>query len=884
MTDSDDDRTQSFVALTSGTMVSHYKIIEKIGAGGMGEVYLAEDTKLNRKVALKFLPQHLCQDEDCRKRFTREAQAAAGLDHPNIAGIYEVGEFNGRPFFAMQVVEGQSLREVVAGKELPIERILEIVIQVCEGLQAAHDKGIIHRDIKPSNILIDGHGRVRIVDFGLAAVQGSEQLTKTGSTLGTIGYMSPEQVRGQETDHRSDLFSLGVVLYELTTKQNPFKRDSDAATLKAVSDDLPEPLARFKSGLPDGLQAIIDKALEKAPKTRYQHADGMVSDLMRLCQEASGQVVRTPVGPQRKRLRALAYLLSAIGVIAVGIIAVNLLFNSKERPVIVPEFRKITYTGDAYYSAISPDGTYYVYSRLDKNSGAMTVYVSDFEGGQAIPVFECDFAQSICWSPDGKELLIRAVDDTDTSEPPAVFLIPRFGGSVRKFAIPGTPNYWDIAWLPDGDRFVSIADGSRLIYVDKITGDTVVVQVAKLFSKASLGGVSPDGRWLSIIGNPEDQEFGLWLLSSDGTEIHKLGSGPFFSSCWLFSGDAVYAIEVSFNGFRMWRFNIDPNSGELEGEPIALISGLPPTFGLSISDDGRRLLCRQFPTIINLWRVFFQPGVDPALLRREQLTFGTGWISAPSISPDGEHMIYPAESGGDFHLFAQLIEGNDLTQLTHEGGMNSAPHWSPDGKRIAYLRIADLAMPLNWSLILMDKDGSSSRELLSLNGVAEVELDWSVDSLMLLSPDNHPFLLNLKSGDTSSSYLRSFEGELHYPHLSPDGKMIAACCRQGEGNVTYIWAFSINDGTRRLVSEIDSRVLGWSGDSKWIHFMTEDYVIAKVGVESGEVDTLTTLAGIDWTFDATDIVMSPDEKWAIYEVRQVQRDIYLIENFDPNVE
>ncbi len=279
-----DDRTQSFIALTSGTSVLHYKIIDKIGAGGMGEVYLAEDTKLNRKVALKFLPHHLCQDEDCRKRFTREAQAAAGLDHPNIAGIYEVGEYQNRPFYSMQLVEGQSLREVIRGKDLPIERILEIAIQVCEGLKAAHEKGIIHRDIKPSNILIDTHGRVRIVDFGLAAIRGSEHLTKTGSTLGTIGYMSPEQVRGKAVDKRSDLFSLGVILYELITKQNPFKRETEAATLKAVNDDIPHPLARYRADVPDGLQTFIDKSLEKNVDMRYQTAAGMISDLKRRLQ------------------------------------------------------------------------------------------------------------------------------------------------------------------------------------------------------------------------------------------------------------------------------------------------------------------------------------------------------------------------------------------------------------------------------------------------------------------------------------------------------------------------------------------------------------------------------------------------------------------------
>jgi len=313
--ESHDDKTQSFVALTSGTSVLHYKILEKIGSGGMGEVYLALDTKLNRKVALKFLPQHLCQDEDCRKRFAREAQAAAGLDHPNIAAIYEVGEFQDRPFYAMQIVEGQSLKDVITGKDLPIERILEIAIQVCEGLQAAHERGIIHRDIKPSNILIDGHSRVRIVDFGLAAVSGSEQLTKTGSTLGTIGYMSPEQIEGRETDARSDLFSLGVVLYELITKQNPFKRDSEAATLKAVSVDAPEPLARFKKGIPNGLQSIIDKVLEKEVKIRYQHADGLLSDLMRVKRSIeSGQSIVSgkPIESLTKRNLWVAAALIAV--------------------------------------------------------------------------------------------------------------------------------------------------------------------------------------------------------------------------------------------------------------------------------------------------------------------------------------------------------------------------------------------------------------------------------------------------------------------------------------------------------------------------------------------------------------------------------------------
>ena len=293
--ESHDDKTQSFLALTSGTSVLHYKILEKIGAGGMGEVYLALDTKLNRKVALKFLPPHLCRDDDCRKRFTREAQAAAKLDHPNIVPVYEVGEFMERPFFAMAHIEGRSLREIIKGGKLSIPDAVGFTMQICEGLHKAHESGVVHRDIKPSNIIIDAENRARIVDFGLATVSGEEKLTKTGSTLGTVGYMSPEQVEGKQVDHRSDLFSVGVILYEMLTGRRPFGGHTDAAVARSITDTPPEPIARYKSGTTGELQQIVDKALTKDPTLRYQHADGMLADLRRL-QLGASSATKSRVG------------------------------------------------------------------------------------------------------------------------------------------------------------------------------------------------------------------------------------------------------------------------------------------------------------------------------------------------------------------------------------------------------------------------------------------------------------------------------------------------------------------------------------------------------------------------------------------------------------
>jgi serine/threonine protein kinase/Flp pilus assembly protein TadD len=306
--DADDDRTRSHIALTQGTTVSHYRIAEKIGAGGMGEVYLAEDTKLKRQVALKFLPAHLAVDDDMRTRFTREAQAAAKLDHPNIVPVHEVSDFQSRPFIAMAHIEGKPLRDVMKKGKLSLSESVDLTMQICEGLNEAHNAGVVHRDIKPGNIIIDAKGRARILDFGLATVSGEDKLTKTGSTLGTVGYMAPEQIVGKKVDKRADLFSVGVILYEMITGRRPFTGDNDAAVVKAITDGTPEPIARFKSGVTGELQQILDKALAKDPLVRYQHADGMLADLRRPSIESASP----------KKSRAVLWAAAAIIIVVCG--------------------------------------------------------------------------------------------------------------------------------------------------------------------------------------------------------------------------------------------------------------------------------------------------------------------------------------------------------------------------------------------------------------------------------------------------------------------------------------------------------------------------------------------------------------------------------------
>ena len=282
MNNSDNDRTDIHVPLTQGSMIAHYRIEKKIGAGGMGEVYLAEDTKLNRNVALKFLPQSLVANDELRARFRREAQAAAKLDHPNIVTIFEVGEYQNRPYIAMQYIDGKTLHNFCFNEKLTVEQSLNLIRQIAEGLSIAHKKGIIHRDIKSVNILVDKEHRAKILDFGLAAIQGADDLTKDGSTLGTFAYMSPEQIEGKELDHRTDIFSFGVVMYELLSGVSPFKGANDAATLQNILKKVPEHLASHNKSIPDELSDIILKSLSKESEQRFQTSDDILHELKKV--------------------------------------------------------------------------------------------------------------------------------------------------------------------------------------------------------------------------------------------------------------------------------------------------------------------------------------------------------------------------------------------------------------------------------------------------------------------------------------------------------------------------------------------------------------------------------------------------------------------------
>ena len=314
------DETRPMKPLMPGSDVSHYRIIEKIGEGGMGVVYKAEDTKLDRTVALKFLPPHLLCDAGARARFEHEAKAASALNHPGISTIHEIDEVEGHCFIAMEFLEGGSLKGLLKAKDLSLKEILDLAIQIGEGLHAAHESGVTHRDMKPDNIMLTKRGTAKITDFGLAKLRGVTRLTRTGTTLGTLRYMSPEQIQGKEVDQRSDVFSFGVVLYEMVTGNLPFKGEREEAVLYSILNEAPDPLARYRSDVPEGMQRIVDKVLAKDVSERYQHADELVADLKhekRLLETGATKTARAEAAPPAPRHRLLRILIPAVIVAAV---------------------------------------------------------------------------------------------------------------------------------------------------------------------------------------------------------------------------------------------------------------------------------------------------------------------------------------------------------------------------------------------------------------------------------------------------------------------------------------------------------------------------------------------------------------------------------------
>ncbi len=597
-----------------GRTIAHYHLVEKIGQGGMGEVFLADDTLLHRRVALKFLPPEMQQDPVAHKRFVREARSAASLDHPFICSIHEVGESEGKDFIVMEYVDGQTLMDKLRRKRLPLNQVLQIAAEVAEALQVAHGKGIIHRDLKPSNIMLTKTGHAKVMDFGLAkqqwpagGVESREEsvstMTRTGVTLGTLAYMSPEQVRGEALDARSDIFSFGLVLYEMLTGMHPFQKESPMETASAILHEDPRPVGAMETEIPLDLDKLTSRCLRKDLDRRFQHIDDVkiiLDELKRVDPGGFGEVPST-LKTQGTRRRKMVWMASATAIlIAVSFAAWRLLRTSGPD---LPEQRIMpitSYPGNEENPSFSPDGAEVVFSWDKPGVGNPDIYRKLIGPGEPLRLTS-DPARDIspAWSPDGRSIAFVR----DSGGPKwEILMLPALGGQERKLAEVTRPYEMDgpfIAWTPDGTALVIMdrdppGAPSGLFLLSAVSRERrrLTSPPAGAHGDSSMS-FSPDGRNLAFIRSTAVAvDDGLYVLSfspgfSPKGETRRLCFDQARFGCcpvWTPDGREIIFLSRQSGGGQLRRLLLFGNDPP---RPLAITGDVRAT--LAISRQGNRL-------------------------------------------------------------------------------------------------------------------------------------------------------------------------------------------------------------------------------------------------------------------------------------------------------